>query len=476
MIVSQPRASEFQRLTPALLEKLRRQIPGVPLLTDPDRLEHYGHDFTESFQFPPEAVALPAAVEEVQTILAFAHEERIPITPRGAGTGVSGGALPVLGGIALSLERMNRIRSIDPRNLTAEVEAGVVVGELQQTLESQGLFYPPDPASRDSCFLGGNLAEDSAGPRSCKYGSTRKWVLGLEAVLADGQLLSTGGANRKDVAGYNLTQLLVGSEGTLAVITAATLRLISRPRHRITLAVPFPRLEEAAFAVEELFLQGFDPAACELMEERSLAAVGRLLPLPAALEGQKALLLLELDGQDRDELLETAAGLGELVERLGSGEVLFAEDEADQRRLWQIRRKIAEAVKAISSFKDADAVVPRGRLVEMVKTTRQVAKRHGLEALCVGHAGDGNLHLLLLQGDLDDETWKKRRDGAELELFQAIVGLGGSITGEHGIGWTQREYLPLTSSPACIELMRGIKKVFDPRGILNPGKVFPDRP
>lgn len=440
---------------------------------DPAALEKYGRDETEDLLFPPTAVALPENAQQVAALLRVASAARLPVTPRGAGTGLSGGALPVAGGIALSLERLNRVRSIDTRNLTAEAEAGVILADLQARVEEHGLFYPPDPASRESCLLGGNLAEDSAGPRSCKYGTTRKWVLGLEAVLADGSLLRTGGANRKDAAGYNLTQLLIGSEGTLAVITAATLRLIALPRARLVLLLPFAALDAAAAAVAALFRAGFEPAACEILERAAIEAVGTVLALPASLVGQDALLLLELDGDDAEELLGRAAGIAEVAAELGGGEPLVATDAAEQRRLWQIRRKVGEAVKHLSSYKEADTVVPRAALAEMVRAARSTAERHGLRAICYGHAGDGNLHVNLLRGGLASDEWIARRDGAEADLFQAVAALGGKITGEHGVGLTQRRYLPLSVDPAGLEIMRRIKTAFDPLGILNPGKIFP---
>ncbi len=465
-------AAGFQPLTPERWAELRRQVGEEAVLGPADDLERFSRDATEAYRFLPEAVVLPTETDQVSAVLRFASQHRIPITPRGAGTGLSGGALAVHGGIVLSLERMNRIRSIDPRNLTAVVEAGVVTGDFQERVEAEGLFYPPDPASRDSCCLGGNLAEDSAGPRSCKYGSTRKWVLGLEAVLADGSVVSTGGANRKDVAGYNLTQLLVGSEGTLAVITAATLRLIAKPRYTLTLALPFPRLEQAAAAVEGIFREGFDPSACELLEERAIALVERIHPVPKALQSQGALLVLELDGQDPDRLLEEAAALGSWAESQGAGEVLVAQDAKEQRRLWQVRRKIGEALAEYSVFKSADTVVPRSRLVEVVEAAREVGQKHELEVVSFGHAGDGNLHINLLQGNLSDQSWRQRRDAAETDLFAAVVALGGSVTAEHGVGWTQRRHLAMALDPALLNLSRRLKDQFDPLGILNPGKIF----
>lgn len=465
----------FQTLTPAHREELCQRVGQERVLTTEVARDKYGRDYTEDLHFPPEVVVLPTTVEAVAAVLRFAHRERLPVTPRGAGTGVSGGALPVHGGIVLSLERFDRIREINTGNLTATVEVGVITGDLQRAVEEQGLFYPPDPASRDMCFLGGNLAEDSAGPRSCKYGSTRRWVLGLEAVLADGTILHTGGANRKDVTGYNLTQLLVGSEGTLAVITAATLRLTALPKATLSLALPFPTLEAAAGAVEALFLEGFQPAACELMAREAMESVARFMTVPEAFQDKDALLILELDGDDPDALLEQAAVLGEMAESdWGATEVLAAQDAAEQRRLWQARRMVAEAIKAETVFRDVDTVVPRSRLVELVRASRRAAADHGLGVAPLGHAGDGNLHILLLKGDLSDAEWHRRRDAAEDQLLAEVIALGGAITAEHGVGWTQRRHLTTGLDPAALVLMRGIKATFDPHGILNPGKIFPD--
>ncbi|MEO8505151.1 MAG: FAD-linked oxidase C-terminal domain-containing protein [Acidobacteriota bacterium] len=457
---------------PELARELRRALGPDAVLSDPAAVERYGRDETEALFFRPELVVLPASLDQVSAVLCLASAHGVPVTPRGAGTGLSGGALPVHGGIVLGLERMNRIRGIDERNLTVEAETGVVLAHLQDAVEAKGLFYPPDPASRETCLIGGNLAEDSAGPRSCKHGSTRRWVLGLEAVLPDGSVMRTGGANRKDVTGYNLTQILVGSEGTLAVLTAATLRLIAKPRATLTMLVPFDSLDAAAAAVESVFREGHDPVACELLEEAALQAVEAVLPIPPQLIGKQALLLLELDGDDSEALLERAAGLAATTERLGGGDAIVAQDVAEQRRLWAIRRKVGEAVKHRSLYKECDTVVPRSALADLVRAARSAAARHGLEVICYGHAGDGNLHVNLLRGNLPNAQWEASRDAAEAELFQAAVALGGKITGEHGIGLVQRRYLPLAADPASLEIMRRLKAAFDPQGILNPGKIF----
>ncbi len=462
----------FRPLTPEHVDRLSVFLGPEAVRQDAATLARYGQDETENLCFLPEVVVLPRTTAEVMKVMALAHQLNLPVTPRGAGTGLSGGALPVQGGIVLSLERLDRIRTIDEQDLVVEVEVGVKTGDLQRQVEARGLFYPPDPASRDSCTLGGNLAEDSAGPRSCKYGSTRHWVLGLEAVLPDGRRLKTGGRNRKDVAGYNLTQLLVGSEGTLAVLTAATLKLIPLPAAHLTLLLPFPDLEPAAQAITALFYRGHLPAACELLEERALLAVGEVLELPPQLRGHRAIVLLELDGSEPETLLAEAAALGELGEEFGAGPAIVAQDAAEARRLWAIRRKIGEAVKHRSVYKEADCVVPRSQLARLVQSARQIAHEHGVEVLCYGHAGDGNLHVNILRGELGGD-WAARRDAVEAALFAAVVALGGSITGEHGVGFTQRRYLELVTGEVGLAVLRNLKSAFDPQGILNPGKIFP---
>ncbi|MEM6454802.1 MAG: FAD-linked oxidase C-terminal domain-containing protein [Acidobacteriota bacterium] len=464
----------FAAVTPEHRRALVEHLGPDAVRWDDDARERYGRDETEDLWLPPDLVVLPRSRDDVMRVMALAHRARLPVTPRGAGTGLSGGALPARGGIALALERLDRIRDIDLRNLTVEAETGVRLGALQAAVAAHGLAYPPDPGSRDTCQLGGTLAENSAGPRSCKYGTTRQWVLGLEAVLADGTPIDLGGGNRKDVAGYDLTQLLIGSEGTLAVLTAAVLRLIPRPRAAITLLLPFPALDVAAAAVEMLFRRGCDPSACELLDDASIACVRDWTDLPPALDGHRALLLVELDGDDPDALLTRATQVDALAQALGGGETIAAVDAADQRRLWRIRSLVGKAVKARSVYKEADAVVPRPRLADLVRSARRVAEAHDLQAVCYGHAGDGNLHVNLLRGDLDDAQWSQRRDAAEAALFADVLALGGSITGEHGVGLTQRRFLADRIGGDGLDLMRAIKRAFDPRGILNPDKIFPD--
>ncbi len=452
------------------LAELEAELPSGTLLDPSLGVEAYSRDETEALHYEPQVVARPIATADVSAILAWASRHRVPVTPQGARTGLSGGALPVFGGVALSLERLDRIRRLDLADQIVEVEAGVVTGQLQARVREEGLYYPPDPASRDTCQIGGNIAEDAAGPHSCKYGTTRRYVLGLEAVLPDGSVIRTGGANRKDVSGYSLTQLLVGSEGTLAVVTAATLRLIGYPAARLTLGLAFESLERGAQAVLEVFESGVEPAACELLEARALELVHASSPLPEALRDARSFVLLELDGPSRELLLDSALRLARRFEPIVP---LVAADERDRQRLWEIRSKIGSAVKHYSTYKEIDAVVPRSSLAALVRAARRAADAAGLECVCYGHAGDGNLHVNLLRGRLEEDEWNDRRDRAEDELIEEVLRLGGAVAGEHGIGWTQRRHLRRAFSPAALDLMVRLKKAFDPLGILNPGKVLP---
>ncbi|MBZ0113954.1 MAG: FAD-binding oxidoreductase [Thermoanaerobaculia bacterium] len=462
-------------LTEDHLAKLRGLLSRDSLLTDRADFGPYSHDETEDLRSSPAAVVRPKNSAEVVEVVRFAHTHRIALTPRGAGSGLSGGAIPAHGGIVLSLDRMQQIRSLDADDMVAEVEAGVITGDLMRAAAQIGLLYGPNPSSFDICTVGGNIAENAAGPLSLRYGTTRDQVLGLEIVLADGTLVRCGGRNRKDVAGYDLTRLLVGSEGTLAVITAATLRLLPAPAARMSLLATFPDLESAAAAVATVCREVPAVAACEMVEAEAIAAVASLETVPEPLRSAGAALLLEVHCDQAEHLMSIAEQILALVEPLGSSDLQVALDEHDERKLWHLRRQVAHAVKSLSVYKEVDTVVPRSRLAELVRAAREVASQEGLKAICYGHAGDGNLHINLLRGTLDEERWIEARDRAEVALFDRVVALGGSITGEHGIGWTQRQHLARHTPPELLATMRQIKDVFDPLGILNPSKIFLDQ-
>lgn len=463
----------FQPLTPATVEALRRIVGDEYVSTDPSTLELHGRDETEDLYFPPEVVVRPACTDQVSTLLQLATREHIPVTPRGGGTGLSGGALPIFGGIVLSMDRFCQILEIDGENLQAVVEPGVVTETFQKAVEEKGLYYPPDPASRGSSHLGRNLAECAGGPHAVKYGVTRDYVLGLEAVTPSGAVLRTGARVLKNASGYNLTQLLIGSEGTLAVITRIILRLIPLPRERKVLLAAFPSLEKAAAAVATLFQAGVTPATCEFLERAAVRVAEERLGKKFPNGEAEAQLIIEVDGNHEPALAEEVQVIAAALERHGATDLLLAEEGPKIRELWDLRRGIGEAVKAISAYKEEDTVVPRSKLPALVRGVKEICQRTGVRSICYGHAGDGNVHVNLLRGDLDQATWEEASASAIGQIFRLTVSLGGTISGEHGIGLTQKEYLPIALDDPTLQVMREIKRVFDPAGILNPGKVLP---
>ncbi len=462
----------FARVTAAAIDRLASIVGPERVLCDEESLSLYSHDETEDLRYPPEVVVKPGSAEEVAAVLAFADRERIPVTPCGARTGLSGGSLCIFGGIALSLERMNAILEIDEASFMAVVEPGVITGVLQEAVEARGLFYPPDPASRGSCTIGGNIAENAGGPRAVKYGVTEDWVRGLDFALPSGEIVRAGGKRLKDVTGYNLAKLIVGSEGTLAVVTRATLRLIAKPRLRRVALVPFASVEAAAAAVPRVFFAGISPSVIEFMERAALEAADRHIGANAARGGAEAYLLIEIDGNDEAALEREEQRLGETCLDAGAIDVWIAEGESKQAELWRVRRAMGEAVKKISAYREEDTVVPRARLPDLVRAVREVTERAGVRAICYGHAGDGNIHVNVLKGDMDPARWREISPRVSREIFERVVALGGTISGEHGIGFIQKQNLPLALSRAAIDLHRRLKEAFDPHGILNPGKIF----
>lgn len=435
----------------------------------------YAKDETEDLKYFPEIVVKPSNTKEVQEIIKLASQYNIPVTPSGARSGLSGGALCVYGGIALSLERMNKIIDIDTNNLQVIVEPGVITQELQEAVEAKGLYYAPDPASRGTCFIGGNLAENSGGPRAVKYGVTKDWVLNLEVVLPTGEVIETGANTLKNSTGYNLTQLIIGSEGTLGVVTKATLKLIPKPTQNKLMLISFSSALDACTAVSEIFKSGIIPSAMEFMEKDAIDWTANFLNEPQFLteEGVEAKLLIEVDGYDSEDLMIACEKVAEVSDRFGASDILFAEDEAQKDTLWFIRRRVGEAVKTTSIYKEEDTVVPRYHLPQLLNGVKELGKEYGFKSVCYGHAGDGNLHINIIKGDMTDEDWNTKLKIAIRKLFELTVELGGTISGEHGIGLVQKEYMDVKLDLKSMELHRMIKKVFDPKGILNPGKIIP---
>ncbi len=464
----------FTRVAADDLAAFRTICGDANVLTEQAELDIHGADETEDLCFPPEVVLRPETAKQIQAIMRHCSARRIPVTPRGAGTGLSGGALPVNGGVSLSLAKMNRILEVDTSNLVIVTQPGVITQVLQETVEAQGLYYPPDPASRGSCFIGGNIAECAGGPRALKYGVTKDYVLGVEAVLPDGSLIRWGGKLLKNVTGYNLAQLLVGSEGTLAIVTEITLKLIPLPKERVCLVVPFDDGQAAARALTKIFMARLTPSAAEYLEGAAVrcaeAKFGKSFPQSDA----EAHLLLELDGNDRSQLDKDAEVVAEICLGESARDVLLADERQKMADIWEMRRGIGEAVKSVSVYKEEDTVVPRARLPELVGVVRELCRKHKLDAITYGHAGDGNLHVNILKRELSDEEWNERLPGAITELFERVVAMGGALSGEHGIGWVQKRYMPIVLGPSELAIMRRLKHAFDPLGILNPNKVFPD--
>lgn len=457
-------------LDPGLIGRLRERVGDTNLRLDFETLALYSQDALKK-PHAPEAVVLPATTAEVAAVVRACADARVPIVPRGAGTGYTGGSVPTAGGIVLSLERLDRILEIDEENLLAVVQPNVVTGRLQEAVERVGLFYPPDPASLNRSVIGGNVAECAGGPRAFKYGTTKRYVLGLEAVLPTGDVVRTGSKTVKNVVGYDLTQLLVGSEGTLAIITEIVLRLVPKPEARATLRATFASIEDAVGAVSALIRARVVPAALELIDKASLDAVAAYAG-PLAPAGSGALLLLDVDGGEA-AVREEHRRLEEACRRSGATEILTAATEAEREELWRVRRELSYSLKLIAPLKiNHDVVVPRGRVPRLFDLVDRIRREHRLRIACFGHAGDGNIHVNIMV-DPDDSDEVARAHVAERELFAGVVGLEGSISGEHGIGFAKAPYLGVELSPETMALMARVKRAFDPDGILNPGKIFP---
>ncbi|HTM91273.1 MAG TPA: FAD-linked oxidase C-terminal domain-containing protein [Flavisolibacter sp.] len=456
------------------VEAFKKIVGGQYVFVDEEVLSHYAHDETEDLHFLPDVVIKPASAEEISAILKLCDQYKIAVTPRGAGTGLSGGALPHLGGVLLSIERLNKIINIDERNLQVTTESGVITEVLQDAVKERGLFYPPDPSSRGSCMIGGNISENSGGPKAVKYGVVKDYVLNLEVVLPTGEIIWTGANVLKNATGYNLTQLMVGSEGTLGIVTKAVLKLLPHPKYDLLMLVPFKDPVNACAAVSAIFMAGYTPSVLEFMERDALEFVMQyvdscIVPLTDEVQAH---LLIEVDGNDVDVLMKEMEGISGVVMQFDCGEILFADDAQQKAELWKLRRRAAEAVKANSIYKEEDTVVPRAELPLLLKGVKEIERKYGFKSLCYGHAGDGNLHVNILKGDLTDEQWNGSLKKGIIEIFELVKTLGGTISGEHGIGLVQKEYLPIVFDETQMRLMRQIKKIFDPNNILNAGKIF----
>ncbi|HOB21858.1 MAG: FAD-binding protein [Firmicutes bacterium] len=461
------------KLTDSDIAALQEIVGKENVILDNEALEDYCHDEIPSLYFQPDAVVKPENTEQVSKIMALASERKFPVTPRGAGSGLSGGAVAVEGGIVLSLEKFNRILEIDQENMMAVVEPGVLTGQLQKEVEAVGLFYPVDPASLDSCSIGGNFAANAGGPQAVKYGITRHYVTGIEAVLPSGEIINYGGKLVKNTSGYDLLHILLGSEGTLAIVTKLVLKLIPLPKYRIDLLVPFSSFEAAADTVTKIFQSRITPVVLEFMDKAGVksceAFLGKELPFSDA----EAQLIVGLDGNNEELLEQECEIVGEICLEAGADDVLVADTPFAKENLWEARRELLETLKAISEEVEVeDVVVPRAKIPEMIRATVEISKETGFPIVNWGHAGDGNVHVAILKKDISDEKWQTELEGVIERVFQKAIELGGTITGEHGIGYLKRKHLPMAVGQVELELMKKIKAAFDPEGILNPGKLF----
>lgn len=464
----------YNSVTSITLSDLEELLGVNTITVDREQLEKYGQDETEDLCYFPEVVVKPLNVEQVSDLMKYCYQHKIPVTTRGSGTGLSGGALPIKGGVLLSMEKFSRIIDIDTRNLQGTVEPGVINYNFQEEVKKYGLFYPPDPASWGSCSLGGNIAHSSGGPKAVKYGTTRDYVLNLEVVLANGEIIWTGADTLKYSTGYNLTHLFVGSEGTLGVVTKIVFKLIPLPKHDLLMLVPFYSAEKACEAVSAVFRAGITPSAMEFMERDAIAwSIKYAGEVNFSIKQEwEALLLVEVDGNNMDVLYADCEVISNVMQQHECDEILFA-DTADQKAaLWKIRRKVGEAVKSNSVYKEEDTVVKRAELPKLLKGVKDIGKKYGFTSVCYGHAGDGNLHVNIIKGNMSDNDWNMKLPKGITEIFQLCKELGGTISGEHGIGLVQKKYMPVIFPKHQLALMKNIKKVFDPHLILNPGKIF----
>jgi glycolate oxidase len=463
-------------ISPEIIEKLTKIVGSDFIFIDDETRQKYGHDETEDYNFPPAVLIKPANTAEISAILKLANEYFIPVTPIGAQTGLSGGALSLHQGIGLAMERLNKIIEIDENNLQVTVEPAVITQVLREAVAEKKLFYPPDPSSQGSCWIGGNVAENSGGARAVKYGVTKDYVLNLEVVLPSGEIIWTGANTLKNSTGYNLTQLMVGSEGTLGVITKIVLKLLPQNSHTILMLVPFFHAHQACEAVAKIFHAGIVPSALEFMERDAIDWTLKYVDgISVAIKDEiQAHLLIEVDGNYPEILFNEAEKISIVLEQFEIDEILFADTTDQKNALWKLRRAVGEAVKSNSIYKEEDTVVPRYELPKLLVGIKAIGTKYGFKSVCYGHAGDGNLHVNIVKENMSDEAWEIEIPKGIREIFELTVALKGTLSGEHGIGYVQKNYMDIAFPKVQLDLMRNIKTVFDPNQILNPGKIFPD--
>ena len=466
---------KFNKISPAFIKKLTAALGENAVFIDADMLDKHARDFTKDLYFLPEVVVKPSDTEEVSKIMALCNKHRIPVTVQGARSGLTGSGLAVHGGVALSMERFDKILEIDDKNYQVTVQPAVITEHLQNVLQDKGLYYPPDPAGRGYSHIGGNIATNAGGPRCVKYGVTRDYVLNLEIVLPNGEVMLTGANTLKNSTGYNLTQLITGSEGTLAVVTKIVLKLLPYPPFNLLMLALFHKAEEACAVVADIFKSGVIPSALEFMDKVTIDYAVRYVgssPMPISSE-YEALLLIEVDGNNMDILQQDCEKIAVVLSQFSVGDILFADSEAQKNELWKLRRNAANAITTLShAMVTEDTVVPRSKLPELLRGVKKIGEELGLKTSNLGHIGDGNIHFSIISDEPLTEEWRVRSIEGKRAIYQLVQSLGGMLSAEHGIGYLQKPYMSLFFKENHLNILRGIKKAFDPRGILNPSKVF----
>jgi glycolate oxidase len=469
--------SRYNPVTPQVVEELRKIVgERYVVFGDPEKLEAYSHDEVAEKEYAhmPEALVRPISAEEIAAVMKLANREKIPVTPRGAGSGLSGGAVPIHGGIVLLMDRMNRILEIDRDNMMIAVEPGVVTNEINQVLKEYGLFYAGYPMSLETCFVGGNVAENAGGGKAVKYGVTARYVIGLEVVTPTGEIVQLGGKLVKDVTGYNMIGLMVGSEGTLGIFTKVILKLLPLPKANVDLLVLFKTPEEAIASVSRVLASGATPTAIEFMDQSAFTTSCQYLNETIPYHQAGAMLLITVDGMDSMQVEREYEAVGEVCLAAGAIEVYVADNYTTSERIWKVRRNIAEAFKVFSPHQSLeDIVVPTAQIAKMVGGLIEMSRKWGCPIPCYGHAGDGNLHATpVMNPEWTLEEWHEKVPHILTDMYKLTKDLGGTISGEHGIGHKRKKFMPLVVDEAYLGMVRSIKRALDPNNVLNPGKIF----